>query len=131
MFKHMRFLLISSVFIVACLSSWADTPSKIDTPDDPSIENMGKIDLYVAQKQTLEIKQDKEKMDTEVLITFETKPGVVYTVKPHPDSRHANKGLADALRDAYSNQADVTLYNKKGLAEQEHVKIHMLQLDEE
>ncbi len=129
MFKQMQILLVTTVLIIAGPSAWADTPPKIDVPDSHSIENMGKINLYRVQMQGLEFGRDEEKVDAEILVTLDTKPEMVYTVRLHPDSPPVNKILADTLRDAYLSQTNVTLYHQKGRTGQKHVKIHMVQLN--
>lgn len=131
MLKSIQILIVTAAIMVVGANAWADTPPKIDVPDTHSVENKGKINLYRVQVQGLEFGRDKEEVDAEVLVTLDTQPGMVYTLRLHPDSPPINKVLADTLRDAYLNQTPVTLYHQIAPGGKKHVKIHMIQLDAE
>ena len=107
----------------------ADTPPSIEVTDTHSVENKGKINLYRVQVQGLEFGRGKEEVDAEVLVTLDTQPGFVYTLRLHPDSPPINRVIADTLRDAYLNQTPVTLYHQIAPGGKRHLKIHMIQMN--
>ena len=109
MLKLIQILFIASTLTVVATNTWADAPPKIDIPDTHSVENKGKINLYRVQVQGLEFGRGDEEVDAEVLVTLDSQPGMVYTLRLHPDSPPINKVLADTLRDAYLSQTPVTL----------------------
>lgn len=129
MLKTIQILIITTAFMIVASNTWADTPPKINVPDTHSVEHKGKINLYRVQVQGLEFGRGEEEVDAEVLVTLDTQPGMVYTLRLHPDSPPVNKVLADTLRDAYLSQTPVTLYHQIAPGGKKHVKIHMIQLD--
>jgi hypothetical protein len=110
--------------------AWADAPPSIAKTDSHSVESKGKINLYRVQVQGLEFGRNDEQVDAEVLVTLDTRPDMVFTLRMHPDSPPINQVIADTLRDAYLSQSPVTLYHQITGGNKKHVKIHMVQLGE-
>ena len=119
---------MSAILMSIGSNAWADTPPKINTPDSHSVEHRGTISLYRVQIQGLEFGRDENRIDAEIIVTLDSQPDMVYTVRLHEDSPPVNKVLADTLRDAYLNKTPVTIYHQIAPGKK-HVKIHMIQLN--
>ncbi len=107
----------------------ADTPPSLEVPDTHSIESKGKVTLYRVQVQGLEFGRLNERVDAEVLVTLDSKPDMVFTLRMHEDSPPVNKIIADTLREAYINDTPITLYHQIAPLNRKNVKIHMVQFD--
>lgn len=109
-------------------SVWADSPPNLETPDAHSIPAKGKISLYRVQAQDLGLGKADDKTDAELMVTLDTNPKMIYALQLDANSPAVNKVLADTLRDAYLNGAQVTLYHQiapgKTIA-----NIHMVQME--
>lgn len=134
----MNILQGSVVTLVAVLGLWfasatvADSPVVIDKPDSHSVEVKGKINLYRVQVEGMNFGQGKNKSHAEVLVTLDSKPGMIYTLTLH-DSKNGeslvNREIAETLRAAYVNKLPVTLYHQIAINQDNNFKILMVQLD--
>ena len=107
----------------------ADSPKTIASPDRHSVEAKGKISLYRVQVEGMEMGEGKNKVDAEVFVTLDSKPGMVYSLQLHADSPASNKVIADTLRDAYINKISVTLYHQMSISQDNNLKILMVQME--
>ncbi len=111
----------------------ADSPVKIDKPDGHSVEVKGKISLYRVQIEGMNFGQGKNKAHAEVLVTLDSRPGMIYTLALHDNGSSAasavNQEMARTLRLAYVSKAPVTLYRQIAMSKDNNFKILMVQLD--
>lgn len=107
----------------------ADSPTGLSQPDRHSIEVKGKINLYRVQVEGMNLGEGQNKVNAEVFVTLDSKPGMVYSLQLHKDSPLSNQVMADTLRDAYINKVPVTLYYQIAPKQENNLKILMVQLD--
>lgn len=69
----------------------ADAPKDIAAPDRHSVEVKGSIKLYRVQIEGLNMGEGKNKVDAEVFVTLDSKPGMVYSLQLHKDSPTSNR----------------------------------------
>lgn len=126
--KLVKTLLLTCVLVFTASTVMADTPPSLKVPDSHSIESTGKINLYRAQIQGLEFGRGEQEIDAEILVTLDSQPDLVFTLRLHEDSPPVNKIIANTLRDAYINNLPVTIYHQIA-PKKTNVKIHMVQLN--
>lgn len=108
--------LISSTFIAGAMVltsslALADTPGSLSAPHPHAVIVSGKITLFRSQIKGMEIGKDKQMLDSEVLITLDTKPGMVFGVRLH-ETEPAAQSMVDTLREAYINKIPVTIEHR-------------------
>ena len=120
-----------SVFMLVFFSPLvpADSPKTIAQPDRHSIEVKGSINLYRVQVEGMNLGEGENKVNAEVFVTLDSKPGMVYSLQLHKDSPVSNQVMADTLRDAYINKLPVTLYYQFTPKQDNNFKILMVQLN--
>jgi hypothetical protein len=134
----MNTLLRSVVGLVAVLgllfvgAAAADSPVMIDKPDSHSVEVKGKVSLYRVQVEGMNFGKEKNKVHAEVLVSLDSKPGMIYSLALHDDKNGesvVNREISETLRAAYVNKLPVTLYHQIGIKQDNNFKILMVQLD--
>jgi hypothetical protein len=123
---HKIIMVISLVFLAPL--ALADTPPSLKVPDTHSIESKGNLTLYRVQIQGLEFGRDEHMVDSEIFVTLDSEPDMVFTLRLHDDSPPVNTVIADTLRDAYINKIPVTIYHQIAPGKK-NVKIHMVQFN--
>ena len=110
-------------------STFADAPKSVAAPDRPSLEVKGKVSLYRVQIEGLKLGEGKNESDTELFVTLDSNPKMVYTLDLKKNSSPANSIMAETLRDAYINKVPVTIYHQMGIKKDNNLKILMVQFD--
>jgi len=106
----------------------ADTPKSLVAPDVHSIMSKGSITLYRVQVQGMEMGPEGAVMDSEVFVTLDSDPSMVYTLRLHDDSPPVNTIIATTLREAFLSKSPVTLYHQLAPGKKV-VKIRMVQME--
>ncbi len=127
-------MLVSMVVLGLFASGFAqaDSPADISSPDRHSVEVSGKINLYRVQVEGMNFGKGKNKTHAEVMVSLDSKPGIVYTLALGKDKKSesiANQEIANTLRVAYVNRLPVTLYRQISGTQDNNFKILMVQLD--
>ena len=110
----------------------ADSPVKIDQPDGHSVEVKGKVNLYRVQVEGMNFGKGKNKAQAEVLVTLDSKPGMIYTLSLKnggSGTSAVNQEMSRTLRAAYVSKSPVTLYHQIAIKKDNNFKILMVQLD--
>ncbi|WP_455198466.1 hypothetical protein [Kaarinaea lacus] len=111
----------------------ADSPVKLDQPDAHSVEVKGKVSLYRVQVEGMNFGEGQEAAQAEVLVTLDSKPGMVYTLSLSDAKTKmpsaVNREIAETLRTAYVNKLPVTLYHQINMKKQNNFRILMVQLN--
>jgi len=131
-FTHSIMSLVVSLGLLFAGVAVADSPVKIDKPDGHSVEVKGKISLYRVQIEGMNFGQGKNKAHAEVLVTLDSRPGMIYTLALHNNSdvvSAVNQEMARTLRLAYVSKSPVTLYRQIAMKKDNNFKILMVQLD--
>ena len=131
-FTHSIMSLVVSLGLLFAGVAVADSPVKIDKPDGHSVEVKGKISLYRVQVEGMNFGQGKNKAHAEVLVTLDSRPGMIYTLALHNNSdvvSAVNQEMARTLRLAYVSKSPVTLYRQIAMNKDNNFKILMVQLD--
>lgn len=123
------FLIALSLIVFYSRISLADSPANISVPDSHSVEVKGKINLYRVQVQNMDLGKDGNKVHAEVFVTLDTDPKMVYALDINDNSPQSNRVMADALRDAYISNSQVTLYRQIAIKKTNNYKILMVQLN--
>ena len=107
---------------------YADTPkSLMDTHGHTAIVS-GKITLFRAQVEGLEIGPADDRLDAEALVTLDSQPGKVFGIRHHEEVA-ATENIIDTLREAYLHNLPVTI--EHGIAPgKNNLKIIWVQLGE-
>jgi hypothetical protein len=121
-------LMIGVMLSIAGNTVYADTPkSLMDTHGHTAIVT-GKITMFRAQIQGLEIGPADDRLDAETLITLDSQPGKVFGISHHEEVA-ATESIVDTLREAYINNIPVTIQH--GIAPgKNNLKIIWVQLGE-
>ena len=121
-------LMIGVMLSIAGNTLYADTPkSLMDTHGHTAIVT-GKITMFRAQIQGLEIGPADDRLDAETLITLDSQPGKVFGISHHEEVA-ATESIVDTLREAYINNIPVTIQH--GIAPgKNNLKIIWVQLGE-
>ena len=131
-FTHSIMSLIVSLGLLFAGVAVADSPVKIDKPDGHSVEVKGKISLYRVQVEGMNFGAGKNKAHAEVLVTLDSRPGMIYTLALHDSGSGTsvvNQEMARTLRLAYVSKSPVTLYRQIAMNKDNNFKILMVQLD--
>lgn len=131
-FTHSIMSLVVSLGLLFAGVAVADSPVKIDQPDGHSVEVKGKISLYRVQVEGMNFGTGKNKAHAEVLVTLDSRPGMIYTLALHNNSdviSAVNQEIARTLRLAYVSKSPVTLYRQIAMNKDNNFKILMVQLD--
>ncbi len=129
--RSMRSLVVSLGLLFAGVVV-ADSPVKIDKPDGHSVEVKGKVNLYRVQVEGMNFGKGKNKTHAEVLVSLDSRPGMIYTLALHNSGNGAsavNQEMARTLRLAYVSKSPVTLYHQTANKKDNNFKIQMVQLD--
>ena len=110
-------------------TTYADAPKTVAAPDRHSVEVKGKVSLYRVQIEGMKLGEGKNISDTELFVSLDSEPKMVYTLDLKKDSPQANRVMAETLRDAYINKLPVTLYHQIGINRDNNLKILMVQFD--
>ena len=107
---------------------YADTPkSLMDTHGHTAIVS-GKITMFRAQVQGLEIGPADDRLDAETLVQLDSQPGKVFGISHHEEVA-ATESIVDTLREAFINKIPVTI--EHGIAPgKNNLKIIWVQLGE-
>jgi len=122
-------VLLLATIMFSSSNIWADKPPSLSVPDTHSIEVKGKLNLYRVQVQDMEFGRGEELIDAEILVTVDSAPDKVITLRLHEDSPPVSTIMANTLRDAYINKKNVTLYYQITPVNRKHVKLLMVQMD--
>lgn len=131
-FTHSIMSLVVSLGLLFAGVAVADSPVKIDKPDGHSVEVKGKISLYRVQVEGMNFGAGKNKAHAEVLVTLDSRPGMIYTLALHDSGSGTsvvNQEMARTLRLAYVSKSPVTLYRQIAMNKDNNFKILMVQLD--
>ena len=100
------------ILIVALLFSFslaqADTPSSLRGEHAAQVTLSGKITLFRAQIQGLEIGPPNDRLDAEVLVTLDSQPDTVLGISYHKEDPAA-RTMIETLREAYRHIMPVTV----------------------
>lgn len=119
----------TAVMLLIGTSTFADAPKSVAAPDRHSVEVKGKVSLYRVQIEGLKLGEGKNESDTELFVTLDSNPKMVYTLDLKKNSSPANSIMAETLRDAYINKVPVTIYHQMGIKKDNNLKILMVQFD--
>src|SRR5210317_1312867 len=110
--KHITLMVtLAAAGIGVSTVTLADSPKTLAAPDSHSVEVKGKINLYRVQVEGMKLGEGKNLSNSEVFISLDSNPKMIYTLAIHGDSPPSNRVIADTLRDAYVNNIPVTLYH--------------------
>ena len=124
--------LVVSLGLLFAGAAVADSPVKIDAPDSHSVEVKGKVTLYRVQVKGMDFGKDKDKVQAEVFVSLDSRPGIIYTLSLHDSKDGAsavNQEMAETLRTAYVNKSPVTIYRQIAMGRDNNFKILMVQLN--
>ncbi len=110
----MKFMtLLTPIFLsVAFLgSAMADTPASLAGPHAHASEVTGKVTLFRAQEQGLEIGKGQSSLDAEILVTLDSQPGKVFGIRLH-ETNAAAQQMVETLRAAYLSGKKVTIQHR-------------------
>jgi len=127
--KFMPVLLILSAFIFANTQAFADTPKTLAGAHGHGVNVTGKIILFRAQQEGLEIGSKENFLDAEVLVSLDTQPGKVFGIRAHDDKQAAAREMIETLRAAYLNEKPVTIQHRRDEGKS-NLKIIWVQLGE-
>ncbi len=108
--NFMKVMSMSVAIFLSPLAAQADSPPSTTTPDSHSIENKGTVNLYRVQSEGLEFGKGKDAIDAEVMVTLDSDPTLVYTIRLHEDSPKSALLMAETLRDAFINSKPVSIF---------------------
>lgn len=94
--------------LAVCSLAQADTPGSLRGEHGSSFTASGKITLFRAQSQGLEIGPANDKLDAEVLVTLDSEPNKVFGIRLHEDDPAAREMIA-TLREAFLHDMPVTV----------------------
>ena len=86
----------------------ADTPSSLRGEHAAMVTLSGKISLFRAQIQGLEIGPPNDRLDAEVLVTLDSRPDTVFGISYHKEDPAA-RTMIETLREAYLHDMPVTV----------------------
>jgi hypothetical protein len=86
----------------------ADTPGSLRGEHAAMMTKSGKISLFRAQIQGLEIGPPNDRLDAEVLVTLDSQPDTVFGISYHQEDPAA-RTMIETLREAYLHDMPVTL----------------------
>ncbi|MBI3771637.1 MAG: hypothetical protein HY272_02895 [Gammaproteobacteria bacterium] len=110
--KHAaKYLIVLIAIALNNHSAFADTPASLSAPHPHAVIVSGKINLFRSQIMGMEIGKNAQMLDSEVLITLDTKPGMVFGVRLH-EASSAAQSMVDTLRAAYINNIPVTIEHR-------------------
>lgn len=124
--------LVASFSLLFAGAVLADSPVDIHQPDSHSVEVKGKVNLYRVQVEGMNFGGGKNRAHAEVLVSLDSKPGMVYTLALHNSNNGPSavyREMAETLRSAYVSKSPVTLYHQIGIKKDNNFKILMVQLD--
>jgi len=129
--KKVNLLMMLMAGMMLALSGnavYADTPkSLMDTHGHAAIVS-GKLTMFRAQIQGLELGPETDRLDAETLVTLDSEPGKVFGISHHEEVA-ATESIVDTLREAYINKIPVTI--QYGIAPgKNNLKIIWVQLGE-
>jgi len=111
MIGTVRAALMFSLLALAVAAVNADTPKTLAGAHGHGKNVTGKITLFRAQTEGLEIGNEKDFLDAEVLVTLDTEPGKVFGIRYH-ETKPATGAIVDTLREAYINNKPVTIQHR-------------------
>jgi len=120
---------LTTILLLTATVAFADAPKSVNAPDRHSVEVKGKISLYRVQIEGMKLGEGQNMTDSELFISLDSDPKMVYTLQLKKDSPQSNRVMAETLRDAYINKLPVTLYHQIGIKQDNNLKILMVQLN--
>lgn len=127
--KHLVVAFATALLLSVGASTYADAPKTVATPDRHSVEVKGKVSLYRVQIEGMKLGEGKNISDTELFVSLDSDPKMVYTLDLKSNSPEANRVMAETLRDAYINKLPVTIYHQIPINRDNNLKILMVQFD--
>jgi hypothetical protein len=131
--KRSMGVLLASLGLFIAPVVLADSPVSLDKPDSHSVEVKGKVKLFRVQIEDMNLGEGKDKVNAEVFIQLDSKPGMIYSLslnnpvnKTHDPVKQE---MADTLRAAYINKTPVTIYHQIDMKRTNLFKIIMVQLN--
>jgi hypothetical protein len=103
-----RFLITLSALLFSIPAVYADTPGSLRGEHGGQVTLSGKISLFRAQIQGLEIGPPNDRLDAEVLVTLDTRPDTVFGISYHKEDPAA-RVMIETLREAYLHDMPVTV----------------------
>ena len=127
--KHYIALCAAGIMLLVGNFTFADSPKSVLAPDRHSVEVKGKVSLYRIQAEGMKMGEGKDETDSELFVTLDSNPKMVYTLDLKKNSPPSNKVMAETLRDAYINKLPVTIYHQMAVKRTNNFKILMVQFN--
>jgi hypothetical protein len=102
------YLMIVPALFLSLSFANADTPTSLRGEHGAQVTKTGKISLFRAQIQGLEIGPPNDRLDAEVLVTLDSDPDTVFGISYHKEDPAA-RTMIETLREAYLRAMPVTL----------------------
>ena len=83
--------------------------------------------MFRSQAKNVEFGPETDLLDAEVLITLDSKPGMVFGIRLHDDEPSARE-MIETLRAAYLGKLPITLESQAGPPGRKNLKINWVQL---
>lgn len=109
--KHIASTLVAGALVLSSSIAMADTPASLAGPHPHAVVVSGKLTLFRSQFKGLEIGKNSQRLDSEVLVTLDSKPGMVFGVRLH-DPDPAAQSMVDTLREAFLHDLPVTIEHR-------------------
>jgi hypothetical protein len=109
--------LLSTVTLCLALSGFAVNSSADINPGLTGIDHShvdtstGKIVSIMAQEQGIEFGNKEDRLDAEIVVTLDTKPGYLFGIRLHDGAQPATSAMIDLLKSAYFNNQPVSLFH--------------------
>ena len=103
-----RFLIPMTAVLFTVSMAQADTPGSLRGEHGAQTTLSGKITLFRAQIQGLEIGPPNDRLDAEVLVTLDSQPDTVFGISYHKEDPAA-RTMIETLREAYLHDMPVTV----------------------
>jgi hypothetical protein len=116
---------ITVLFLTMSLAH-ADTPGSLRGEHGAQTTLSGKITLFRAQIQGLEIGPPNDRLDAEVLVTLDSQPDTVFGISYHKEDPAA-RTMIETLREAYLHDMPVTVQAPM-LPGRKHLRLIWVQL---
>ena len=118
---------------IAAMALWsatvnADTPVNLTAPHAHAANVRGKVVLFRAQTQGLELGPKEDFIDAEILVKLDTAPDKVFGIRLHEDNPAARQ-MIETLRQAYFHNQPVTLQHRLAPG-RKNLKVMWVQLDQ-
>jgi len=71
----------------------------------------GRLTSFTAQEQGIEFGTRADKLDAEIVVTLDSKPGYLFGIRLHDGAQPATSEMIDLLQHAYFNDVPVSLFH--------------------